>query len=89
VIGEFRASTAGLPYPPRMSELCYSTGVGVDYYLWSTGNNRFAGTLVRGHQYRTPTVGSKVWSAPKAMNYFLRMPMFFLMGLRFATPNIF
>jgi cytochrome o ubiquinol oxidase subunit 1 len=33
VIGEF-ARTGWLPYPP-LSELAYSPGVGVDYYLWS------------------------------------------------------
>src|SRR6185437_2238713 len=33
VIGEF-ARTGWLPYPP-LSELRYSPGVGVDYYLWS------------------------------------------------------
>src|SRR5581483_4202174 len=33
VIGEF-ARTGWLPYPP-LSELTYSPGVGVDYYLWS------------------------------------------------------
>src|ERR1700682_488549 len=33
VVGEF-ARTGWLPYPP-LSELAYSPGVGVDYYLWS------------------------------------------------------
>ena len=33
VVGEF-ARTGWLPYPP-LSELIYSPGVGVDYYLWS------------------------------------------------------
>ena len=33
VIGEF-ARTGWLPYPP-LSELQYSPGVGVDYYLWA------------------------------------------------------
>ncbi|HKH02964.1 MAG TPA: cbb3-type cytochrome c oxidase subunit I, partial [Bradyrhizobium sp.] len=33
VIGEF-ARTGWLPFPP-LSELTYSPGVGVDYYLWS------------------------------------------------------
>ena len=33
VVGEF-ARTGWLPYPP-LSELTYSPGVGVDYYLWS------------------------------------------------------
>src|SRR5271156_3424937 len=33
VVGEF-ARTGWLPYPP-LSELTYSPGVGVDYYLWA------------------------------------------------------
>ena len=33
VVGEF-ARTGWLPYPP-LSELSYSPGVGVDYYLWA------------------------------------------------------
>jgi cytochrome o ubiquinol oxidase subunit 1 len=33
VVGEF-ARTGWLPYPP-LSELRYSPGVGVDYYLWA------------------------------------------------------
>ncbi len=33
VVGEF-AKTGWLPYPP-LSELAYSPGVGVDYYLWA------------------------------------------------------
>ena len=33
VVGEF-ARTGWLPYPP-LSELAYSPGVGVDYYLWA------------------------------------------------------
>ena len=33
VVGEF-ARTGWLPYPP-LSEVTYSPGVGVDYYLWS------------------------------------------------------
>ena len=36
VIGEF-AKTGWLAYPP-LSELAYSPGVGVDYYLWSLRN---------------------------------------------------
>src|SRR4030088_1245484 len=45
VVGEF-ARTGWLPYPP-LSELAYSPGVGVDYYLWSLeisgGGPRVAG----------------------------------------------
>jgi cytochrome o ubiquinol oxidase subunit I len=45
VVGEF-ARTGWLPYPP-LSELAYSPGVGVDYYLWSLEISG-AGTLVAG-----------------------------------------
>jgi cytochrome o ubiquinol oxidase subunit 1 len=45
VIGEF-ARTGWLPYPP-LSELTYSPGVGVDYYLWSLEISGL-GTLVAG-----------------------------------------
>ena len=34
VIGEFARTGLGLPYPP-LSELQFSPGVGVDYYLWA------------------------------------------------------
>ena len=49
VVGEF-ARTGWLPYPP-LSELTYSPGVGVDYYLWSLqiSGRRHAG---RRHQSR-------------------------------------
>ena len=39
VVGEF-ARTGWLPYPP-LSEIAYSPGVGVDYYLWAC---RFRGS---------------------------------------------
>jgi hypothetical protein len=45
VVGEF-ARTGWLPYPP-LSELTYSPGVGVDYYLWSLQISGI-GTLVAG-----------------------------------------
>jgi len=45
VVGEF-ARTGWLPYPP-LSELQYSPGVGVDYYLWSLQISG-AGTLLSG-----------------------------------------
>ena len=45
VVGEF-ARTGWLPYPP-LSELTYSPGVGVDYYLWSLEISG-VGTLVAG-----------------------------------------
>src|SRR5271156_4741427 len=45
VVGEF-ARTGWLPYPP-LSELAYSPGVGVDYYLWSLQISG-VGTLLTG-----------------------------------------
>src|SRR6201993_2538000 len=45
VIGEF-ARTGWLPFPP-LSELTYSPGVGVDYYLWALQISG-VGTLVAG-----------------------------------------
>src|SRR5207244_8913499 len=45
VVGEF-ARTGWLPFPP-LSELAYSPGVGVDYYLWSLEISG-VGTLVAG-----------------------------------------
>jgi cytochrome o ubiquinol oxidase subunit 1 len=45
VVGEF-AKTGWLPYPP-LSELTYSPGVGVDYYLWSLQISG-VGTLLTG-----------------------------------------
>ena len=47
VVGEF-ARTGWLAYPP-LSEVAYSPGVGVDYYLWSLQISGL-GTLVIGHQ---------------------------------------
>src|SRR5260221_8822348 len=45
VVGEF-ARTGWLPFPP-LSELTYSPGVGVDYYLWAIQISGL-GTLVAG-----------------------------------------
>ena len=45
VVGEF-ARTGWLPYPP-LSELTYSPGVGVDYYLWALQISG-VGTLLSG-----------------------------------------
>src|ERR671933_1650467 len=45
VVGEF-ARTGWLPYPP-LSELSYSPGVGVDYYLWALQISG-VGTLAAG-----------------------------------------
>jgi cytochrome o ubiquinol oxidase subunit 1 len=50
LIGEF-ARTGWLPYPP-LSELAYSPGVGVDYYLWSLQISG-VGTLLTGVNFVT------------------------------------
>jgi cytochrome o ubiquinol oxidase subunit 1 len=68
VVGEF-ARTGWLPYPP-LSELAYSPGVGVDYYLWSLQISGI-GTLLSGINLVTTVLKVR---AP-GMNY-LRMPMF-------------
>jgi cytochrome o ubiquinol oxidase subunit 1 len=68
VVGEF-ARTGWLPYPP-LSELAYSPGVGVDYYLWALEISG-VGTLVSGVNLVTTIL--KI-HAP-GMTY-LRMPMF-------------
>ncbi len=68
VVGEF-ARTGWLPYPP-LSELTYSPGVGVDYYLWSLEISG-VGTLVAGINLVTTVLKLRT----KGMSY-LRMPMF-------------
>src|SRR6202453_5076914 len=68
VVGEF-ARTGWLPYPP-LSELQYSPGVGVDYYLWSLQISGI-GTLMTGVNFVTTVL--KI-HAP-GMTY-MRMPMF-------------
>ena len=68
VIGEF-ARTGWLPYPP-LSELKYSPGVGVDYYLWAL-QIAGVGTLLSGINLVTTILKVR---AP-GMTY-LRMPMF-------------
>jgi cytochrome o ubiquinol oxidase subunit 1 len=68
VVGEF-ARTGWLPYPP-LSELAYSPGVGVDYYLWALEISG-VGTLISGINLVTTVL--KI-HAP-GMTY-LRMPMF-------------
>ena len=68
VIGEF-ARTGWLPYPP-LSELTYSPGVGVDYYLWSLEISG-VGTLVAGINLVTTVL--KLRTRGMAL---LRMPMF-------------
>src|SRR5215210_7972276 len=68
VIGEF-ARTGWLPFPP-LSELTYSPGVGVDYYLWSLQISGL-GTLVAGINLVTTVLKLRT----RGMTY-LRMPMF-------------
>jgi cytochrome o ubiquinol oxidase subunit I len=68
VIGEF-ARTGWLPYPP-LSELTYSPGVGVDYYLWALQISG-VGSLLSGINLVTTVLKVR---AP-GMTY-LRMPMF-------------
>jgi cytochrome o ubiquinol oxidase subunit I len=68
VIGEF-GRTGWLPYPP-LSELAYSPGVGVDYYLWSLEISGI-GTLVAGINLVTTVLKVRT----KGMSY-LRMPIF-------------
>jgi cytochrome o ubiquinol oxidase subunit I len=67
-VGEF-ARTGWLPYPP-LSELNYSPGVGVDYYLWALQISG-VGTLLSGINLVTTVLKVR---AP-GMSY-LRMPMF-------------
>ena len=68
VVGEF-ARTGWLPYPP-LSELAYSPGVGVDYYLWALQISG-VGTLLTGVNFITTVLKMH---AP-GMTY-MRMPMF-------------
>jgi cytochrome o ubiquinol oxidase subunit 1 len=68
VVGEF-ARTGWLAYPP-LSEIAYSPGVGVDYYLWSLQISG-VGTLLTGVNFVTTVL--KI-HAP-GMTY-MRMPIF-------------
>ncbi len=68
VIGEF-AKTGWLAYPP-LSELAYSPGVGVDYYLWAL-QIAGVGTLLSGINLTTTILKLR---AP-GMRY-MRMPVF-------------
>jgi cytochrome o ubiquinol oxidase subunit 1 len=68
VLGEF-ARTGWLPFPP-LSEITYSPGVGVDYYLWSLQISG-VGTVLTGVNFVTTVL--KI-HAP-GMTY-LRMPVF-------------
>ncbi|MBV8973109.1 MAG: cytochrome o ubiquinol oxidase subunit I [Sphingomonadaceae bacterium] len=67
-VGEF-SRTGWLPYPP-LSELAYSPGVGVDYYLWALQISG-AGTLLSGINLTTTILKTR---APGMS--LLRMPMF-------------
>jgi cytochrome o ubiquinol oxidase subunit 1 len=67
-LGEF-ARTGWIPYPP-LSELAYSPGVGVDYYLWALQISG-VGTLLTGVNFVTTLLKSR---AP-GMDL-MRMPMF-------------
>ena len=68
IVGEF-ARTGWLPYPP-LSELAYSPGVGVDYYLWALQISGI-GTLMTGINFVTTILKIR---AP-GMSY-VRMPIF-------------
>src|SRR6202049_2175275 len=68
IVGEF-ARNGWLPHPP-LSELNYSPGVGVDYYLWSLEISG-VGTLVAGINLVTTVLKVRT----RGMSY-LRMPMF-------------
>jgi cytochrome o ubiquinol oxidase subunit I len=68
VVGEF-SRAMWLPYPP-LSELRYSPGVGVDYYLWALQISG-VGTLMTGINFVTTILKIR---AP-GMSY-LRMPIF-------------
>src|SRR5580700_7532535 len=68
VVGEF-ARTGWLAYPP-LSEVAYSPGVGVDYYLWSLQISGL-GTLLSGINLTTTILKMR---AP-GMSY-MRMPIF-------------
>ena len=68
VVGEF-ARTGWLPFPP-LSEITYSPGVGVDYYLWALQISG-VGTLLTGVNFVTTVL--KIY-AP-GMTY-MRMPIF-------------
>ena len=67
VVGEF-ARTGWLPFPP-LSELRYSPGVGVDYYLWALEISG-VGTLLTGINFVTTILKIR---AP-GLSY-MRMPM--------------
>src|SRR5207253_871986 len=77
VVGEF-ARTGWLPYPP-LSELAYSPGVGVDYYLWSLQISG-VGTLLSGI--------TLVTTVPKVRSTFSGQPLFGYRSMVAATMAI-
>ena len=79
IAGEF-ARTELLAFPP-LSELTYSPGVGVDYYLWAIQISG-VGTLIGGINLLTTILKTR---AP-AWGY-MRMPVFLLDGARLASPH--
>ncbi len=68
VVGEF-AATGWLAYPP-LSELAYSPGVGVDYYIWAL-QIAGAGTLLAGINFLVTIIKMR---APGMT--LMRLPMF-------------
>jgi cytochrome o ubiquinol oxidase subunit 1 len=68
VIGEFQ-KTGWLPFPP-LSEIAYSPGVGVDYWLWALTISGI-GTLIGGINLVTTILKMR---APGML--YMRMPMF-------------
>src|SRR5262245_23218335 len=68
VVGEF-AQTGWMAYPP-LSELEFSPGVGVDYYLWSLQISG-VGTLLTGINFVTTILKTRA----RGMGY-MRMPVF-------------
>src|ERR1700691_4945530 len=68
VVGEF-ARTGWLAYPP-LSELKFSPGVGVDYYLWALQISG-VGTLMTGINFVTTILKMRA----RGMTY-MRMPVF-------------
>ncbi len=78
-VGEF-AKTGWVAYPP-LSELQFSPGVGVDYYLWSLQISGI-GTLLSGVNFVTTILKMR---AP-GMSY-MRMPVFLLDGARLESAD--
>ena len=78
-VGEF-ARTGWLPYPP-LSELRYSPGVGVDYWLWALQISG-VGTLLSGINLVVTILKMR---AP-GMTY-LRMPMFCWTAISASTSS--